>query len=56
MPAHQSTSSDSHKKTPPKGAGITKTPKNISSSTQFEGIKMLGILHFIGNIVSGGTL
>jgi hypothetical protein len=29
---------------------------NKPTQTQYEGIKMLGILHFIGNILSGGTL
>lgn len=37
----------------------SKSPKKTlhkSAHTQYEGIKMLGILHFMGNILSGGTL
>lgn len=49
-------SSESPKETPIKSVSPSDTSNSTPSSAKYEGIKMLGILHFIGNIVSGGTL
>ena len=47
------------KKTPPPVAQVVKsvpTPTKTSDKDAHDGVKMIGILHLIGNLLSGGTL